>query len=302
MTGWGRQSETRARERLYDLTRLTADWVWETDRDGRFAVVSPRVMDLLGLLPDELAGRTFADLEEAGADTPQDAEPTALARLLAARRPFRDHCCRLRARHGAARVVLVSALPFYDPDDGSFLGLRGTCRDVSDEAATRATLADQTALHRAVIDAVPCPVVCRRADGRVDFGNAAFAGLMGRPAEALVGATLFDLLPRPLVERLCLAEADLRAAGDGRRQYVDSLHICGEAGAPVRVAEAAAGGVARPVRVTLTLLPEADGRSGIVVALDLECAGAPAPAATTTTATTATTEPATARVLDWMAG
>lgn len=214
MMTWGRQSEASARLRLHDLTRLVSDWVWETDAIGRFTHASPRVRDVLGLLPEELIGRRFTDMEDGA----------AVQHLLDARRPFRDQSCTLRDRRGGARVMLISALPLYHPDTGAFQGMRGTGRDVTEQVSAQAALTAQIGFQQAVLDAVPAPLFHRGADGRFTLVNAAFAAMTGRPRDALLGATVFDVFPTDVAQHIATAEADLRDHGGHRSgTFVDRL-------------------------------------------------------------------------------
>ena len=53
---------SRAMARLEDLSRLAAEWVWETDAQGHITYLSERVKDSLGFIPEQIAGKTFQDL------------------------------------------------------------------------------------------------------------------------------------------------------------------------------------------------------------------------------------------------
>ena len=46
-------------ERLEDIIRLVSDWVWETDADGLFTVVSDRAQRATGHHPRELIGTSI---------------------------------------------------------------------------------------------------------------------------------------------------------------------------------------------------------------------------------------------------
>ncbi|GAA0584403.1 sensor histidine kinase [Caenispirillum bisanense] len=209
----GRHGEPDARQRLYDLTRLVSDWIWETDPDGRFSYISGRVLDVLGLLPEEVLNRPFASL----CDDP------AVATRLAGRGAFRDVPAVFRTRRDQARHMLVSALPFYDLDSGDFAGMRGTCRDVTEQVQAEAALKAQLEFQQALLDAIPAPVFYRRGDGRYGLVNSAFAAMLGRTREAIVGRTLFDLFPLETARRLLAAEAELTAGGGGARSVMDRL-------------------------------------------------------------------------------
>ena len=113
-------------ERLDDITRLVSDWVWETDRDVVLTYLSPRVHEVLGYHPLQLAGRPLVDLL---------AEPSAALEALFAkteRRPFRDQAVGIADSGGEIHNMLLSGLPVYCPTSGDFLGFRGTAQDISE--------------------------------------------------------------------------------------------------------------------------------------------------------------------------
>lgn len=209
----GRRGEPDARQRLYDLTRLVSDWIWETDPDERFSYISGRVLDVLGLLPEEVLNRPFTSL----------CDDAALAALLGEQKAFRDVPAIFRTRRGQPRHMLVSALPYYDLDSGDFAGMRGTCRDVTEQVQAETALKAQLEFQQALLDAIPAPVFYRRGDGCYGLVNSAFAAMLGRPREAIVGRTLFDLFPLETAQRLLAAEADLTAGGGGARSVMDRL-------------------------------------------------------------------------------
>jgi PAS domain S-box-containing protein len=138
---------TRLKERFDDIARLVSDWVWETNRNLVLTFVSPRVSDVLGYHQVELTGRSLTDLPA----TPN--ETLKALHTEAAQRPFRNVEVEIPDRAGEARTFLLSGLPFYCPEDGSFLGFRGTARDITEikwreaalrEAKDNAELANRT--------------------------------------------------------------------------------------------------------------------------------------------------------------
>jgi PAS domain S-box-containing protein len=138
------RSLTLALERVEDLTRLVSDWIWETDPALRLTFVSPRIVEVLGYLPQELIGRRF---DELGNFSTEGAAPLDPARKV----PFRDLPFRMRRKNGAERLFQVSALPTFSSDDGAFVGFRGSARDVTAE-----TLASDRAAQsrRQLIEAI----------------------------------------------------------------------------------------------------------------------------------------------------
>jgi PAS domain S-box-containing protein len=131
-------------ERLDDVVRLVSDWVWETDQNGNFTIVSDRVQRATGYHPRELIGTPIARL---AAD---NATSEALRVRLESLAPFRDFTLSVRARDNGERMFLLSAVPVFDADGGLHLGYRGTASDITDlSERERSILAAKEAAEQA---------------------------------------------------------------------------------------------------------------------------------------------------------
>lgn len=135
------QSERRFR----DLADNTADWLWETDADGRYTYVSNRAQALLGYASEELIGRSAFELM-------QRDDAKRLAGLFQStreqRRPFYGFEYRAPHRDGAIVTLEANGTPIL-ADDGTLTGYRGVTRDVSqrkDEEARLVYLAEHDTL------------------------------------------------------------------------------------------------------------------------------------------------------------
>jgi PAS domain S-box-containing protein len=131
-------------ERLDDVIRLVSDWVWETDQNGNFTVVSDRVQRATGYHPRELIGTPITHL----------ASDTATSETLRARlqslAPFRDFTLPVHAKDQRERLFLLSAVPVFDTGGGLHLGYRGTASDITDlSERERSILAAKEAAEQA---------------------------------------------------------------------------------------------------------------------------------------------------------
>lgn len=140
-----------SRQLFKDLVSCSTDFVWKTDADGCFAFASGR--GLLGDTSDELDGRPARDLlADPVADDDRDSGPN----------PFesRSHLdeveCWLLDRNGARVCMRASCLPVFDDDD-TFQGVRGVCRDITEDTLHQAALAraqERERLSRSIVDAI----------------------------------------------------------------------------------------------------------------------------------------------------
>jgi PAS domain S-box-containing protein len=115
-------------EKYKRLVESLAEWVWETDPDGRFTYSSPVVESMLGWRPAEILGQGFLELLP-----PHEAARVArpYAEALRAKRPAGS--VEAVFTHQDGRLVAIESgwQPVYGAG-GEFLGLRGVSRDVTE--------------------------------------------------------------------------------------------------------------------------------------------------------------------------
>jgi diguanylate cyclase (GGDEF)-like protein/PAS domain S-box-containing protein len=120
-----------SRQRYKDLVEISSDFAWETDGKGKFVFVSPG--GALGYGADALVGRKAENfvvhLDGVDVDLP-----------FTTRRPMYDAEFRFRRPDGEGADLIASALPLLD-ENGTWQGVRGVCRDVTQELARDAALA-----------------------------------------------------------------------------------------------------------------------------------------------------------------
>ena len=126
-----RDSESRFR----DFASSSGDWLWELDRDLRFAYMSDNVLRIHGLAPDWYYGKALAELPRAEEDTPRWND---LVETMTARQPFRDFVYRRHTVDGTC-WLRVSGVPVFDAD-GGFAGYRGVGSDITAERDLQAQL------------------------------------------------------------------------------------------------------------------------------------------------------------------
>ena len=118
-------------ERLDDITRLVSDWVWETDSKMRLVYVSPRITETLGLLPQKIVGLKLEDvgnfISRSSILAPTDGR-------------FREEPFEARDTEHRTHLFHLSGIPFYCPNTGTFLGMRGTARDITEHTKAEAKI------------------------------------------------------------------------------------------------------------------------------------------------------------------
>ena len=177
---------------IEDFAQIAADWIWETDAEGRFTRLSPEAERFLGRPVAELLG-----LERSALAWEFEAEGLSLYRAaLAAHRPFRELTYIYSHPDGAPRWFEISGRPCFSPD-GGFVGYRGVGSDVSEQRRTRdalvrahAELTEQNRRFDAALENMSQGLCLFDARHRLQVWNRRYLDMFGLESDALqVGMT-----------------------------------------------------------------------------------------------------------------
>jgi diguanylate cyclase (GGDEF)-like protein/PAS domain S-box-containing protein len=126
-----RATLVESRQRYKDLVEISSDFAWETGDRGTFVFVSPG--GGLGYTADQLVGHKASSFVELPDGVDVDLPFTT-------RRPMYDAEFQFRRPDGGLANLIASALPLID-ENGAWQGVRGVCRDVTEELTRDAALA-----------------------------------------------------------------------------------------------------------------------------------------------------------------
>lgn len=141
--GAGRAGEAAAtppgeRARFEDFLRAAADWIWETDENLNYTVLSRGIARVFGVPSAALVGSYIFALSYFRTVDP------ALMQVVEAiedRIPFRDRRLVIRDARGLSRSLRLSGVPVFDETSGRFRGYRGVGREVPAEQEVERELA-----------------------------------------------------------------------------------------------------------------------------------------------------------------
>ncbi len=237
--------------RLTSLLSLSADWIWEQDKDLVFTYFSEGCEAAIGLSPSLLIGTRRMD--DHRFDAPPEAE-AAYRACIAARQPFLDFTYRLTRSDGVQRFLRVSGEPVFDAD-GTFQGYRGVGRDVTTTAL--AELKVQQLARYDDLTGLPnrnqFMAELQRAVERVRRGGAGFALCFVdldrfKTVNDTLGHGAGDALLRQMADRLrgVLRSGDLvaRLGGD---EFVMLLEAVTQPADLARIAQSVLAAIAEPV-------------------------------------------------------
>jgi len=115
--------------RFRDVTEAVGEFVWEVDVAGHYTYASPRVIDILGVAPENAIGHNpleWTDEEDREFVLKRSAE------ISATEKQFRDFVHRVRRSDGVLRWIRVSGVPRFDTA-GTLMGYRGITLDITQQ-------------------------------------------------------------------------------------------------------------------------------------------------------------------------
>ncbi|MBP6012889.1 MAG: PAS domain S-box protein [Alphaproteobacteria bacterium] len=149
-------------DRFRDFANSSADWFWETDAEGRITAITAGAQATSMIDHTKFLGAHMNTFKPPGMS---DLEFERRIKAFADRKPYRDNHWDVVDAAGRVRTLSGSAAPAFD-QTGTFVGFRGTTRDVTPEVEARAAVA--AAEHRLLeaIEAAPGGLTLVGKDGR----------------------------------------------------------------------------------------------------------------------------------------
>ncbi|MFN8467560.1 MAG: PAS domain S-box protein [Caldilineaceae bacterium] len=214
-----RTAELRAGEQRYRmLTEHSRDLVYSVDMDGKLTYVSPAVVHLRGVTPEEEMAASWAERmtppSAASVERTMDADLAALRAGVPV-----DDTPRMRQvvrKDGTLIWTETIMSPLFD-DDGKPLGLCGFTRDVTARQAAEEALRRSEEQLVTIFRSSPAGItITRLSDGCFVEANETFLQVVGYTRAELIGRTSLELrilTPNGRAAMLAALSADGRASG-----------------------------------------------------------------------------------------
>jgi PAS domain S-box-containing protein len=180
-----RESEVRFQE----FAATASDWLWETDSESRFTVVTDAYFEATGFRPEDVIGKTRRELREsyyANASSAELEGPDPITEAFDRRESFRDVLGEYPWPDGSTRYFLINGRPVYGAD-GEFQGHRGTAVDITESKQSELALEEREALLRSIIDHSPATISLKDLDGRYQLVNKAYLSAFDVTLEQAIG-------------------------------------------------------------------------------------------------------------------
>jgi PAS domain S-box-containing protein len=214
---WRCRALRESEQRYKQLFEIASDWFWETDVNGRITCVSPNIEAILGLPVSVYLGKRLADTEGISFDP---AAGRANFEAVKARQPWRDFIFSYKLPSGIVVWISNSGAPRYN-EDGTFLGYRGVCRNVTTQVEAERRLRHLEQQYRQLFEAVSDWYWEHDPQGRLTFVPPNFAAATGLRLAEVLGKR-FNEIPGAKVDRE--RGANVVAAMKERRAYRDHVH------------------------------------------------------------------------------
>jgi PAS domain S-box-containing protein len=214
----------QSEEKFRNLVESSSDWIWEVDADGKYTYCSPQVEKILGYTPQEIIGKTPADLMP-----PPEAERVRkqFHALCTAAKPFVALENINLHKDGRPVILETSAVPVLSPE-GLFLGYRGVDRDITKRKQSEDALKESTqklALH---IEQTPLGVVGWDTEFHVTEWNPAAEEIFGYTREEALGRHASFIIPDAVHEQTDQVLQHLMENTGGTRSANENITRSGE--------------------------------------------------------------------------
>ncbi len=181
--------------RFRAIVERSNDAVIMYDLNGVITYASPSVEAVFGYIPEETIGTTMGDyVSEASQKVLETAMRTvASGESISALETEAIH------QDGHTLVVEVSSDPIYAGE--TVIAGQSIVRDVSEKKQIERETKRQLDFLQSIMDAVPSPLFYKDRNGVYLGCNRAFAEVLGRSRQDLLGKTAFDMGPKEIAQK-----------------------------------------------------------------------------------------------------
>ena len=207
--------------RFRDVLDVAGEYVWETDREGRYTFVSRRIKDVLGYDPEEVLGKTPTDFMP-------PAEGERVRKWMREERqagaPLHNLEHQSIRKDGQLVWQWVSGTPVFDDHD-RFTGYRGTALDVTEQRRVQADLKEAHRRLQMALEASQVSIWITDALTREVYLSEGWAELLGdEPKETLTTVDLLLEITHP-DDRDRVAKGSLAAMRSDTAEYVEDFRV-----------------------------------------------------------------------------
>lgn len=193
-------------ERFRTVAMFTHDWEYWLSPDGHYLYVSPACERISGYTADEFMADPDLFFRLVHPEDREEVE-TRMAKLGNMHTATRFDC-RILTKEGWTRWIVHNTIPVIS-DNGTFLGIRGSVRDISHRKRLEAQLKKSQAMYRELVENSRSMVLRLDKAGRVTYVCGYALDHFNTPGDAILGKGLkevftfaSDAIPDEAAERI----------------------------------------------------------------------------------------------------
>lgn len=219
-----------SRERLEVTLLSIGDAVIATDTDGRITFINQVAQTLTGWKMADACGQALEQVFVVINIKTRQKTDNPLRQVIASGKIIGlANDTALLSRDGQEYLIADSAAPIFSKS-GETLGAILVFRDVTEEYRLRAQLANEQALLRSLIDAVPDLIFYKDTAGRYLGCNKAFEGFAGYSERQLIGLADHEFFDAERAQGFCIDDVEAIRSGrphkaEARARYPDGRQI-----------------------------------------------------------------------------
>ncbi|MBI9078556.1 MAG: PAS domain S-box protein [Pseudodesulfovibrio sp.] len=208
-------AETALREseqRFRDISEAIGEYIWETDKEGRFSFLTDDVTLVIGYTPKELMGRTpFSLMPKEDIEDFKEWHSNTYGQ----QNPFSNIELRNITKNGQIIWLQISGVPYFDTEK-KFRGYRGAAMNITDRKATEIAIKTSERKIRALAESAYDAIIMIDTNGRVSFWNHAAEKLFGFNETEVMGKEVHSLIaPEELRPKAELGMYEFAMTGTG---------------------------------------------------------------------------------------
>ncbi len=213
-------SLTEAEKKYRTVAENTYDFEFWLDPRGKYLYVSPSCKRLTGFSADQYYSQP--DLRQTIIH-PDDKQMfmNHVKNEVSKKKPGElEH--RIIHNDGSIRWIHHVCQPIWD-ENGQFLGIRGSNRDITKNKQMAETLERQHNELETIFDTVPASIFYKDTQNRFLRVNKAFTTMMDLPKEELEGKSLFDLYPKDQAEAFWKDDKEVIESGQQKINIIEPV-------------------------------------------------------------------------------
>lgn len=209
-----RQAEESLRkneERFLNFLKVTGQYIYEIDTEGRFVFISDQIIHL-GYSPEDLIGKTVFDIMASKKEASIIRE--FLAKDVKHHQPFFGREVRCLTKNGQLGMVTVSGMPIID-SQGRLSGYQGAVVDITEKKEMEKALRASELRYKTFFDATGTGMVIIEEDMTISLVNDKCEALTGYTREEVEGKKKWpEFVSDDDLERMIILHQMRRADAD----------------------------------------------------------------------------------------